>query len=84
MGTPCNEVHMDLFYAATTTTIENGKITPFWDSPLLHGVKPNDGVPLIYETSIRKKWTVKKAMANNAWISKIKMGANLTIPHIHE
>jgi hypothetical protein len=45
-------------------------------------VKPKD--VLIYEGSTRKKWIVKQAEANDAWISKIKIYTNLTIPHIHE
>jgi hypothetical protein len=39
LGTPCNEVDMSLFYSATTITIGNGKIAPFWDSPWFRGKK---------------------------------------------
>jgi hypothetical protein len=31
--TPHNDVDMDLFYAVTTITIGNGKISDFWGSP---------------------------------------------------
>jgi hypothetical protein len=75
---------MDPFCAVTTITIRNGKLAFFWDSPWLHGVEPKDVAHLIYATSTRKKCTVKQAMTNNASISKIKIDANLTIPHIHE
>jgi hypothetical protein len=46
MGHPCNDVEMSLFYAATTISIGNGEIAPFWDSPWLEGEKPKDIGPL--------------------------------------
>jgi hypothetical protein len=46
--------------------------------------KPKDIALLIYEASTRKRWKVKHVLANNAWIYKIKMDANLTVRHIHE
>jgi hypothetical protein len=73
MGTPCDEVNMGLFYASTTISIGNGEIAPFWDSSWLNGKKPKDIGPLIYEASTRKKWKVKHALINNAWIAKIKI-----------
>jgi hypothetical protein len=36
------------------------------------------------KASTRKKWKVKHALTNNAWIAKIKMDTNLTVHHIHE
>ena len=84
MGTPCDSVDMDLFYASTTITIGNGCIAPFWDSPWLNGRRPRDISPLIFEASSRKIWNVKQAMHHNAWISKIRMDTNLTIPHLYE
>jgi hypothetical protein len=73
MCTPCDEVDMELFYASTTISIGNGEIAPFWDSSWLNGKKPKDIAPLIYEASTRKKWKVKHALTNNAWIAKIKI-----------
>jgi hypothetical protein len=84
MGNPCGEVDMELFYAATTITIGNGNIAPFWHSPWLNGKKPKDIAPLIYEASTRKKWSVKQATLDNAWVSKIRMDETLTIPHLHQ
>jgi hypothetical protein len=84
MGTPCDDVDMDRFFASTTITVGNGKIAPFWDSPWLNGRKPKNIDPLIYEVSTKKKWKVNQALLNDAWISKIKMDTNLTVQHIHE
>jgi hypothetical protein len=39
---------MSILYAATTITIGNGKIAPFWDSPWLNGAKPKDITSLIF------------------------------------
>ena len=58
--------------------------SPFWESPWLNGKKPKDIAPLIFEVSTRKKWTVKQALCNNAWISRIKLDAILTVQHIRE
>ena len=82
MGNPCDSVDMDLFYAATTITIGKGKTASFWDSPWLNGKSLKDIAPLIFDASTRKNWKVKQALHNNSWISKIKMDASLTIPHI--
>jgi hypothetical protein len=39
---------MGIFYAATTVTIGNGKIAPFWGSSWLNGAKPKDIASLIF------------------------------------
>jgi hypothetical protein len=75
---------MSLFYSATTITIGNGKIAPFWDSPWLEGKRPKDIAPLIYEVSKKKRCTVAQALVSKSWILNIKMDANLTVPHIRE
>ncbi|XP_073357804.1 uncharacterized protein [Aegilops tauschii subsp. strangulata] len=54
MGTPCDELDHDLFYASTRLTIGNGACAPFWDSPLVNGEKPSSIAPLIFEASTRK------------------------------
>jgi hypothetical protein len=45
---------MDIFSAVTTITLGNGKKTPFWQAPWLHGMKPIEIAPLIFEASKRK------------------------------
>jgi hypothetical protein len=41
-GNPCNEKDMEIFYAATTITLGNGRKTPFWHAPWLEGKRPKD------------------------------------------
>jgi hypothetical protein len=84
MGNPCNDVDMSLFYSATTISIGDGKIAPFWDSPWLEGEKPKDIAPLIYKASNKKRCTVAQALHDRGWVSNIRMDANLTVHHIHE
>jgi hypothetical protein len=81
---PCVVADMELFYVITKISLGNGNIAPFWDSPWLNGRNPKDIAPLVPETSTHKKWKVKQAMHNNAWISKIEMNLNLTIPQIQQ
>jgi hypothetical protein len=84
MGSPCDDVDMDVFYAASTMTIGNGKIAPFWNSSWLNGRKPKDIAPVIYEASTRKKWKINHALLNNGWIAKNRMDISLSVQHIHE
>jgi hypothetical protein len=53
-GNRCSDYDMDIFYATTTITLGNGKKTPFWQAPWLHGMKPIEIAPLIFEASKRK------------------------------
>jgi hypothetical protein len=52
--------------------------------PWLHGAKPKDIAPLIFEASKKKKWTVAQALHNKGWITNIKMDVSLTMPHIQK
>ena len=70
-GKPCTVEDMDLFYAATTIVVGDGLKTLFWEAPWSGGRKPKDIAPLIFAASKCKKWSVHKAMRNNAWIGKI-------------
>jgi hypothetical protein len=80
-GNPCSEEDMELFYAATTITLGNGKKTPFWHAPWLNGTRPIDIAPLIYESSKRKNWKVAQALDREAWIDKIDLQRGFTIDH---
>jgi hypothetical protein len=68
---------MNIFYAATSITVGNGRKTPFWHAPWLEGRKPIDIAPLIYACSTRKNWTVCQALSNNAWAKKVTLGPGL-------
>jgi hypothetical protein len=46
---------MNIFFAATTITLGNGKKTPFWFAPWLNGRAPKDVAPKIFEATKRKK-----------------------------
>jgi hypothetical protein len=83
-GNPCSEDDMEIFYAATTITLGNGKKTPFWQAPWLHGRKPIDVAPLIYAVSKRKNWKVSHAMNGEAWISKITLDASFSLDHFSQ
>jgi hypothetical protein len=43
------------FYAATTITIGNGEIAPFWDSPWINGAKPKDIALVSFSRHPREK-----------------------------
>jgi hypothetical protein len=72
---------MELFYAATVITLGDGKKTPFWHAPWLHGKRPIDVAPLIYESSKRKSWRVAQALDGDAWIAKIDLQKPFTLDH---
>jgi hypothetical protein len=71
-----------MFYTSTTISIGNGRITPFWKFSWLNERKSKEISSLIFQVSTRKKCKVEQAIRGNAWISKIKMDINLTIPHL--
>jgi hypothetical protein len=56
---------------------------PFWKAPRLNGEKLKDIARLIFMSSTRWKWNVKKALHENGWVLKIKM-EELTIAHIEQ
>jgi hypothetical protein len=62
---------MDLFYAATTITIGDGRITSFWHSPWLASTKPKDIALSIFAISSQKNFTVKKTSQSTRDFSKI-------------
>jgi hypothetical protein len=62
---------MDIFYAATTITLGNGKKTPFWKAPWLQGMKTIEIAPLIFAASKRKNWKVSQELCDDAWVTKI-------------
>jgi mannosylglycoprotein endo-beta-mannosidase len=82
LGNPCSEEDMNIFYAATTITLGNGKKTPFWDAPWLNGRAPKDIAPKIFESSKRKKCKVDQAIVNGAWIANITIDNTFSETHL--
>ncbi|KAK1609538.1 hypothetical protein QYE76_033211 [Lolium multiflorum] len=75
---------MDIFYAATTITLGNGKKTSFWEARWLTGRKPKDIAPLIFDASKRKRWNVNLALNGNAWVNMIKLDNDFTMAHFSQ
>jgi hypothetical protein len=61
---------MELFYAATTITIGDGKMEKFWHTPWLHGRKPKEIASSIFAISKRKNFTVWEGLQQDFWINK--------------
>jgi hypothetical protein len=81
-GNQCNDKDMEIFYAATITTLGNGRKTPFWHAPWLHGAMPKDIAPKIYEICKRKNWKVAQALHEDEWIKKLSAEATISIEHL--
>jgi hypothetical protein len=81
-GNPCNENDMEIFYAATTITLGNGRKTHFWQAPWLEGKMPKNIAPKIYEICKRKNWKVSQALQDDEWIRKLSGEATLSIEHL--
>jgi hypothetical protein len=69
-------------YAAISITLGNGHKTPFWHTPWLDGKKPIEIAPLIFAKSKRKNWKANDALKNNAWVSKVDLGADFSMEHL--
>ena len=58
----------ELFYAATTITVGDGRMAHFWHSPWLEGKKPKDIAPLVFTSSSNKNKSVKEATQDQNWV----------------
>jgi hypothetical protein len=83
-GNPWSKEDMEIFYAATTITLGNGRKTPFRHAPWLEGRKPIEIAPLIYALSKRKNWKVSQAMDEDAWVEKTDLGRPFTMEHFSQ
>jgi hypothetical protein len=77
-GNPCNDRDMEIFYAATKSTLGNGQKNPFWHGPWLGVKMPKDIAPKIFKLCKRKKWTMANALKDNEWIKKLRAKATLS------
>ena len=60
------------------------KKAKFWESSWLHGLRPRDVAPKIFEISKKKACLVSKALDNNFWIRQIDTSKGLTLTYIQE
>lgn len=84
MGTPCTDKDRDFFAAATSVTVGNGCTAMFWNSSWLHGLRPRDIAPSIFDLSRKKNCSVQQALASNLWISNIDISNGLTLTHVQQ
>jgi hypothetical protein len=83
-GNPCTTDDMEIFYAATTTMVDNGKKTTFWYEPWLGGRKPIEVAPLIFSSSKRKNWKIAQALHGNAWVDKVDLEQDFTMENLSQ
>ena len=84
MDTPCTDEDRDLFAAATTVTVGNGRTARFWNSSWPNGLRPRDIAPDIFVLSKKKNCSVQQALSNNTWISHIDISNGLTLDHVQQ
>jgi hypothetical protein len=81
-GNPCNDHDMEIFYAASTISLGNGRKTPFWHAPWLNGLMPKDIAPKKLQICKRKNWSVAQALHEDEWIRKLAIDATASINHL--
>jgi len=81
---PCDSSDRLLFAACTTITLGDGKKTKFWLSAWLHGRRPKDIAPNLYNLSRNKQWTVAEALQTNNWVRQIRNAHSLCTTHLAE
>jgi hypothetical protein len=73
---------MEIFYAATTISLGNGRKTSFWHAPWLNGVSPKGIAPKMFTICKRKNWSVAQALHDDEWINKLAIDATSSIDHL--
>jgi hypothetical protein len=73
---------MEIFYAATTISLGNGRKTPFWHTPWLNGCMPKDIAPKKIKICNRKNWSIAQALHDDEWVRKLALDANASIEHL--
>jgi len=71
--TPCTTKDKLLFGAATTITVGNGERISFWENAWLHGRRPRDIAPAVYNISKKKNRSLREALANNNWVHDLDL-----------
>jgi hypothetical protein len=73
---------MEIFYAASTISLGNGRKTPFWHAPWLNGLMPKDIAPKKFQICKRKNWSVAQALHEDEWIRKLAIDATASVDHL--
>jgi hypothetical protein len=81
-GNPYTEEVMNIFFAATSIILENGRKTSFWHAPWLDGRKPKDIAPRIFESCKRKKLNVSQALNDDAWVRHANLQPTFSVKHL--
>jgi hypothetical protein len=71
-------------HASTTSTLWNGRNTPFWYAPWSNGRKPIEIAPLIFASSKRKNWKYSQALHEQIWVIKIDLTRPFTLEHFSQ
>ena len=83
-GNPCTKEDVEIFYAATTITLGNGRKTHFWHTTWLGRRKPIEIAPPIIASLKRKNWKVSQALHEGAWVGKIDLERPFTFEHLSQ
>jgi hypothetical protein len=75
---------MEIFYAATTISLGNGRKTSFWHAPWLNGVSPQGIAPKMFAICKRKNWSVAQALHDDERIKKLAIDATSSIDHLSQ
>jgi hypothetical protein len=81
---PCNQLDRDLFVAATTITVGNGKTARFWSSKWPEDQTPQQIAPDIFMASGRKNRSVNDAITENNWIRDIEISHITKASHLQQ
>jgi hypothetical protein len=76
--TPCDDEDKLLFTVCTTITLGDGKRTSFGDSGWLHGCKPKDIAPSLFELSRKKRRSVQGTLNKDNWIRDLDINGRIT------
>ena len=75
---------IELFYAATTVSIGDGRKAKYWQSAWLGAKRPKEIAPLIFNISKMKNMKVQPALQHDTWISHIRLNEGLSLEHLRQ
>ena len=80
-GLSCTQ--LDVAYTQNVRKYWDGIREGHW-TVVKNNRKPKDIAPHIFVASVRKKWKIKEALSDDAWVSKVKLSENFTLEHIRQ